>query len=51
MRSLGSEEVLSPHADFTEVVCVCFQNCWEGLWAVAREVVTSDSIYCTDFVG
>lgn len=50
IRSLEGEETLTPHADFTEFVCVPFQNVWEGLWDITKEAITLVSIYCADCV-
>lgn len=48
MRSLGSVGAPSPCMNYTEFVCVYFQNFEVGLCGVAREVITSVSIYCAD---
>lgn len=39
---------LSRHVNFTECVCVHFQNFCKGLWNVAYEVITVVSIDCAD---
>lgn len=49
IHSMGSEETPSPCTNFTEFVCVRFQNFWEGFCDAVRELITSASRYCADF--